>query len=173
MFECVCITKNDPQGKQWFIKHIFDVVHCLSENPKLLDCYEDEWKPRTAEIVRFCQNFFYICSESWGWDRIRLQFFGVCYFTEVPMEIIEGNCFGRSMSFFVLEFLSWLTRKITHFSTCHVRIGIRHRGMTGVSQARKHFLTFKRTATDSESSLHSTYIHATSLPPKMMFTPPR
>ena len=39
--------------------------------------------------------------------------------------------------------------------------------MTGVVQARKHFLTFERTATDSESSLHSTHIHATLLPPKM------
>ena len=49
---------------------------------------------------------------------------------------------------------------------------IRHGGITGVAQTRKHFLTFEGTATDSESSLHSTYIHATTLPPKM-FTRPR
>ena len=44
--------------------------------------------------------------------------------------------------------------------------------MTGVAQARKPFLTFERTATDRESSLPSTDVHATSLPPNM-FTRPR
>ena len=44
---------------------------------------------------------------------------------------------------------------------------IRHGGITGVAQARKQLFTFEGTVTDSESSLHSTYIHATSLPPKM------
>ena len=42
--------------------------------------------------------------------------------------------------------------------------------MTWVVQARKHFFSFEETATDSESPLHSTYIHATSLPPKMLGT---
>ena len=39
--------------------------------------------------------------------------------------------------------------------------------MTRVAQARKHFWTFERTATDNESTLHSTFIHAISLPPTM------
>lgn len=38
---------------------------------------------------------------------------------------------------------------------------------TGVALARQRFLTFEGTATDSESPLHSTHIHATSMPPKM------
>ena len=104
----------------------------------------------------------YFCSFSGSAVLLRFQW------KSLNETILVGQC-----HFSYLKFLSWLTRKITHFSTCHVRIEIRHRGMTGVAQARKHFLTFKRTATGSESSLHSTYIHATSLPPKMMFTPPR
>ena len=60
--DCVCITKDDPKGEQWLINHIFDVAHCLSEYPTLLDCYENKLK----KIVRFCQNIFHICSESWG-----------------------------------------------------------------------------------------------------------
>ena len=47
-----------------------------------------------------------------------------------------------------------------------------HRGITGAAHARKHILTFEGTATDSESQLHSTFIHAISLPPEM-FTRPR
>ena len=35
-----------------------------------------------------------------------------------------------------------------------------HRRITGVTQARKHFLTFEGTATDSESTLHSTFVYA-------------
>ena len=104
----------------------------------------------------------YFCSFSGSPVLLRFQW------KSLNETVLVGQC-----HFLYLKFLSWLTRKITHFSTCHVRIGIRHRGMTGVAQARKHFLTFKRTATDTESSLNSTYIHATSLPPKMMFTPPR
>ena len=44
--------------------------------------------------------------------------------------------------------------------------------MTGVASARKHYLTFEETATDSESPLHSTFIHAILLPTEM-FTGPR
>lgn len=43
---------------------------------------------------------------------------------------------------------------------------IPHGGITGIAQACKHCLTFQGMATDSESSLHSTHIHATMLPPK-------
>ena len=44
--------------------------------------------------------------------------------------------------------------------------------MTGVAQGHKHFLTFRGTATDSESPLHFTFIHAILLSPEM-FTRPR
>ena len=66
----------------------------------------------------------------------------------------------------------------------HVTSGTRHkwltemsqslqsRKMTGVAQAQQHSLTFEGTTTDSESSLHSSYVHATLLPPNM-FTRPR
>ena len=47
-----------------------------------------------------------------------------------------------------------------------------HEGITGVAQARKHFLTFRGTATGSESPFHSTFIYAISLPPEI-FTRPR
>ena len=49
---------------------------------------------------------------------------------------------------------------------------LQSRKMTGVAQAQQHSLTFEGTTTDSESSLHSTYVHATLLPPNM-FTRPR
>ena len=39
--------------------------------------------------------------------------------------------------------------------------------MTGVARARKHFLTFEGTATNSESPLHSTFIRAISAPPEI------
>ena len=44
------------------------------------------------------------------------------------------------------------------------------RKITGVAQARKHFLTFEGTAimTDSEFTLHSTFLHASSLPPEVL-----
>ena len=47
-----------------------------------------------------------------------------------------------------------------------------HGGITGVAQARKHFLTFEGTATDSELPLNSTFIRAILLLPEM-FTRPR
>ena len=54
---------------------------------------------------------------------------------------------------------------------CCFRFQICHGGITGVAQACKNFLTFEGRATDNEFPLHSTFIHAISLPPKMFTRP--
>ena len=98
-----------------------------------------------------------------------------CLFNLIRIHLIPDYFYTRDRSLFIvggkaLENFVCVTIKVT-WSSISLCLWICHGGVTGVTKACQHFLTFEGMATESESLLHSTFIRAILLPPEMFTRP--